>query len=209
MNVGTYYVKATVAADANHTAKTSAAVKLVIKKAASTITLKAKTANYTGKAIKIAAATKTGSTGKVTYTYYTNSGCTVKTTKANSGAAATGGAPVNAGTYYVKATVAADANHTAKTSAAVKLVIKKVSNKITASNFTKKKAASAQTFSIGAKRLGGAKLTYKSNNSNITVSAAGKVTIKKNYTGKATITITAAATANYNMTTKNITVTVK
>ena len=49
--------------------------------------------------------------GTVTYTYYTDSACTAKTTTANSGAAATGGKPVNAGTYYVKADVETTANY--------------------------------------------------------------------------------------------------
>ncbi|MFR5072940.1 MAG: InlB B-repeat-containing protein [Bianqueaceae bacterium] len=44
--------------------------------------------------------------GEVTYTYYTDSGCTTKTTAAN-GAAVEGGTPSYAGTYYVKAEVAA------------------------------------------------------------------------------------------------------
>ena len=49
--------------------------------------------------------------GTVTYTYYTDAGCTTKTTEANSGAAATGGKPANAGLYYVKADVAETANY--------------------------------------------------------------------------------------------------
>ena len=44
--------------------------------------------------------------GKASYAYYTNEGCTVKTTEANSGAETEGGVPKNAGKYYVKATVA-------------------------------------------------------------------------------------------------------
>ena len=51
--------------------------------------------------------------GAETFTYYTNSGCTTKTTTDNSGAATTGGKPVNAGTYYVKAEVATTANYLA------------------------------------------------------------------------------------------------
>ena len=49
----------------------------------------------------------------------------------------------------------------------------------------------------------------KSNNKNITVSSKGKITIKKNYIGKATITITAAKTNTYKKATKTITVTIK
>lgn len=84
----------------------------------------------------------------------------------------------------------------------------KSSNTITASNITKKASSKAQTFSLGAKAKGGAKLSYSSNNKKITVNSSGKVTIAKNYSGTAKITITTAATSAYNKTTKTITVTV-
>lgn len=129
VNVGTYYVKAAVASDGNYHAVTSPAAKIVIKEAASEITLKAKKAAYTGKAISINKAEVKGSTGKVTYTYYTNAKCTKKTKKKTSGASKTGAAPKKAGTYYVKASVEADGNCLAATSKAVKLVIKKSSKK--------------------------------------------------------------------------------
>ncbi|MGN0358771.1 MAG: fibronectin type III domain-containing protein [Blautia sp.] len=86
--------------------------------------------------------------------------------------------------------------------------INKIGNTITASNYTKTYSKESQSFSIGAKVKGNAKLTYKSNNSNITVNSQGKVTVKAKYIGKATITITSAATTNYKKTSKKITVTV-
>lgn len=86
--------------------------------------------------------------------------------------------------------------------------IKKADNKITASNYTKAYSSSKQTFSLDVKRLGKAKLTYKSNNKKITVSSSGKITIAAKYIGKATITITSASTGNYNKTQKKITITV-
>ena len=52
--------------------------------------------------------------GSVSYEYYTNSGCTTKTTTAN-GASATGGKPSYAGTYWVKATIAATTNYNSGT----------------------------------------------------------------------------------------------
>ena len=58
---------------------------------------------------------KSGSTGAVTYTYYTDAACTTKTTTA-SGAASDGAAPKNAGDYWVKATLAADSNYGSATS---------------------------------------------------------------------------------------------
>lgn len=45
--------------------------------------------------------------GMVTYTYYTDDTCTTQTTPAENGAEVNGGKPVYAGTYYVKAEVAA------------------------------------------------------------------------------------------------------
>ena len=64
-----------------------------------------------------------------------------------------------------------------------------------------------KSFNINAKTSGNGKLTYTSSNKKvITVNSAGKVTVK-GY-GKATITIKASATAQYNETYKKITITV-
>lgn len=120
--VGTYYVKAFVEEDANFAAAESNVAKLTVKKASSTISIAARTIEYNGKARSVRSADVTGSTGKVTYTYYTNSDCTKKTTTTN-GASAKGGAPSKKGTYYVKATVAADAHYKSATSSIVKLKI--------------------------------------------------------------------------------------
>ncbi len=198
VKAGTYYVKASVAADSNYKAATSKAVKLVIAKAASKVTLKAKTAVYTGKAININKAAVSGSKGKVAYTYYTDARCTKKAKT-----------HVNAGTYYVRASVAADANYKAATSSAVKLIIRKAAQKVAVSTTSKTFAvknvkAKAQVFSIGAKASGRGKLTYAkvSGSSALTINkTTGKITVKKG-TRKGTYTIrvkvTAAANANYN-----------
>lgn len=77
---------------------------------------------YDGTAVTDPTVSKSGSTGAVTYTYYTNEDCTTKTTTA-SGAASDGAAPKNAGDYWVKATLAADSNHSSATSAAKKFTI--------------------------------------------------------------------------------------
>lgn len=75
--------------------------------------------------------------------------------------------------------------------------------KITAKSF--KKTYGNKAFNIGAKAK--TKLSYKSSNRNVaTVSSTGRVTLKG--PGKATITITAAATSDYKAATKKITVTV-
>ena len=187
-----------------------------ILKQSSSVTLTAKTATYTGKAIAINKAKVTGSAGKVTYVYYRNAACTLKTgtTLATGKAAAAGGAPTRAGTYYVKATVAADTYHYAAASKAVKLVINKAAN--SATNVTASKTykystlkKNAQSFTIAATVKESAKKTFVLSSvptkakKYITVSSAGKVTIKKGlakgtYTIK--VKITAAATTNYKAT---------
>lgn len=77
---------------------------------------------YDGNVVTDPAVSKSGSTGAVTYTYYTDAACTTKTTTA-SGAASDGAAPKNAGDYWVVAAVAASANYNAATSAAKKFTI--------------------------------------------------------------------------------------
>lgn len=77
---------------------------------------------YDGNVVTDPAVSTSGSTGAVTYTYYTDAACTTKTTTA-SGAASDGAAPKNAGDYWVKATLAADSNHSSATSAAKKFTI--------------------------------------------------------------------------------------
>ena len=90
------------------------------KKTTSKITLKAKTATYTGKTISVDAATVVGSAGKVTYKYYSDSKCTKEVTS-----------HVNPGVYYVKATVAGDDSYTGATSKSVKLTISPKATKVT------------------------------------------------------------------------------
>lgn len=99
--------------------------------AAPGIALKSKTVVYSGKTVEIDTAAVRGAAdgiepdGAVTYTYYTKDTCTDadRTSVDQSGAEAVGGAPKAAGTYYVKATIAAGGNYTAATSAAVTLTI--------------------------------------------------------------------------------------
>jgi len=63
-------------------------------------------------------------------------------------------------------------------------------------------------FTLDAKTNGDGALSYSSNNTSVaTVTSAGKVTIKG--AGTAKITVTAAATSNYNKGTKTVTITVK
>lgn len=87
--------------------------------------------------------------------------------------------------------------------------IKKAAQKISAKS-TISKSAKSKAFSIGAKLTkGNGKLSYKSSNTKVAkVSKAGKVTLtgKK---GTAKITITAAATSNFNKATKTVTIKAK
>ena len=110
----------------------------------------------------------------------------------------------NVGT--AKATITGKGNY--KGTVTVKFTIKQAANTITAANVTKTASTKTQSFSIGAKVKGGAKLTYQSSSKSVKVSKSGKVTIAKKFVGKATITITAAATKNYKAGSKKVTVTV-
>lgn len=87
--------------------------------------------------------------------------------------------------------------------------IKRVYNKITASNFDKPYSVKKQTFYIKATALDPETvLTYKSSTSKVKVSAAGKVTVAKEFIGTAKITITAEETKSCASKSKTITVTV-
>lgn len=81
-------------------------------------------------------------------------------------------------------------------------------NPITVKNVTKTASTKTQTVKLGAKAKENAKLSYKSSSKSVKVDKNGKVTIAKNFVGKATITITSKATKNYKATTKKVTVTV-
>ena len=185
-NVGT--AKVTINGKGNYTGTVEKTFQI---KAASlskaTVTLAQTSVAYTGAAQTPAAAVtlngKTLSTADYTVAYQNNT---------------------NAGT--AKVTVTGKGNYTGTATAA--FTIAKAGNTVTASSVNKIVSAKAQSFSIGAKVKGGAKLTYKSNNKSITVDKNGKVTVAKNYIGKATITISAAATTNYNAAVKQIYVTV-
>ena len=108
---------------------------------------------------------------------------------------------INAGTASVKITGKGNYEGTVTKS----FTINRINNVITASNYTKSTSASQNvSFTLNVKRNANAKLSFKSNTKYVTVDAAGKVTIKRKYVGKATITITAAATQNYNAVAKKI-----
>ncbi len=159
---------------------------------AGSISITANGAEYTGRAyaesnIKV---TKTG-TGDVTFTYYTDTN--ELTTPDNSGAAYDGAAPKNAGTYYVKASMAASEKYGSATSDAVPFTITKKALTITAKdkNITFGDAAPDYTFTAAG---------YVGDDNDSVVNA--KLTCgyeQGSDAGTYTITVTAAA-ANYDIT---------
>ncbi len=185
----------------------NSAVEALAAKTSPKVTLKAKTVTYNGKAQKIAAATVSGSKGKVTYSYYTDAACKKKVAESK---------VINAGTYYVKASVAETDSTKAATTSAVKLTIKKanvaINTKTVAKNYKAAVVAKKkQTFTIGASATNKAKVKYQvtKKNAKVSVSGTGIVTVKKGTkkgTYKVTVKISTAATTNYNAASKNVTV---
>lgn len=104
--------------------------------------------------------------------------------------------------------LAMDAYQRASAGATKLFDVKWPANPITVKNVTKTMSTKAQTVKLGAKAKESAKLSYKSSSKSVKVDKNGKVTIAKNFVGKATITIATAPTKNYKATTKKVTVTV-
>lgn len=136
------------------------------------LSLKDKTAVYTGKSIAIGKAKVKGKAGNIVYTYYSDKKCK-KPVKNHT----------DAGTYYVKAQALAGNQYVVKSKPA-KLVVKKsgaaFSLKKPSITFKKGKVKQrAQTVMMAV--TGKGKFTYRktSGSGNITVSSNGKVTVKK------------------------------
>lgn len=112
---------------------------------------------------------------------------------------------VNAGT--AKAMITGVGNYTGTVTKT--FPIGKAANKISIkkSSYSLKCSKKAQTFTLKPKVTKG-KITYTSNNAKVNVSKTGKVTIAKNFTGKATITIR-VTDKNYKTATKKVVVKVK
>lgn len=114
-----------------------------IDKSISVITFKSdeKTVSYSGEKIEFTDddVNVTGTDGAVSYKYYTNDSGTLTSTSDSSGATTAGGAPKNAGTYYVKASVAGNEEYSsATTEKYAKLVINKVTLTPTIKTITSK-----------------------------------------------------------------------
>lgn len=162
-----------------------------------TVTLTAKTGLvYNGSAQAANTATVSPNTGgTVTYTYYTNSSCTTKTAAAaSSGSAASeGAAPKAAGTWYVKATVAAVTNKTnAASSSCVAHSISKATPTMTLSS-TSGTIIGKNSASVTVNYNGDGKVTTSSNATTYATASPATVTISS---GKGTVTITGANETN-------------
>jgi hypothetical protein len=107
-------------------------------------------------------------------------------------------------------TITAGDNNYEEVTKSVTVTVNQIAGQVKVSNasVTKTAKTSAQTFTIQATRSGSGKLTYSSNNKSVTVSNTGKVTISKNFVGKATITVKAAAAGAYKAANTKVTVTV-
>ncbi|MBO7674231.1 MAG: hypothetical protein J6S63_04405 [Atopobiaceae bacterium] len=209
-NIGVGNATVTVTGKGNYVGSLSR--EFVINKAKSSIRLTAQSKTYNGKALAYSGkVTKSGSSGKVTYAYFSDAKCTKKVTASK---------VKTAGTYYVKATVAADANHEVATSAAVKLTIAKAANPMTVKAVTrsaklatvKKKAVTVKIPMSVSKAQG--KLTYKkaSGSSVLSInSKTGQVSVKKGTkkgTYKIKVKVTAAGNTNYKSGAKTVACTV-
>ena len=170
-------------------------------KESSSISIKSKSVTYNGKAVnyKASDATVKGSSGKVSFAYYTDDKCTNQVQASN---------VKNAGTYYVKAIVAADQNYNEATSEVVKLTINKAKNRFAIKNANRSINAGKTAAGVKVSNKGSGNKTYK-------ISAVkkkkyaryfkinsknGKITVnKKTPKGKYVVTIRAKAapTVNY------------
>ena len=165
-----------------------------IIKQAGHISITAKPAEYTGSAYAESniEVTKTG-TGDVTYTYYTDAEAATLTTTDNSGAADEGGAPKNAGTYYVKATLAASENYGSATSDIASFTITKKALTVTADNKSITFGDEAPAYTFTATSYVG------DDNDNVVTANLTCGYEQGSDAGTYTITVTAAA-ANYDIT---------
>ena len=195
----------------NITVSTPISKEFNIVKGDSEVTLAAKSFTYSGKAIAMSGAKVTGSTGAVTYKYFSDKAATKEIS-----------APKAGGTYYATATVAADDNYNEATSAAAKVTINPAKNskfKVTA----KKKSFSAKAkkaTTLKAKALykvtsKAGKVTYKkaSGDKKITVASNGNIKVAKGLKAGKTYTVkvkaTSAKNANYKAASSTVAIKVK
>ena len=143
----------------------------------SVITMPAsRTVTYSGKGRTLKVTEVEGSTGEITYQYYTDKNCTTLVTKENSGAKETGLYPSEPGIYYVVATVAADDNYRETVSEPAKLTIKprvvetlKVENKVDGVKISWSKVEEADGYILYRRYAGGENKILKTFTKNTTL----------------------------------------
>ena len=179
-----------------------------IVKASSTISIPDKETTYSGKAVnyKVKEANVKGSSGAVSFKYYSDKACKKEIPASR---------VKNAGTYYAKASVAADDNYKAATSSAAQITVKKATQKVKEVKPLTKKLAKGNSFTLKAtatKEQGTAVFTQTSGKSYVKVTSTGKVTLKskaqKGKTYKVKVKVKIKATTNYQAT-KQVKKTVK
>ena len=191
VNNGSVTIKA--AENGNYTFQDVTAYFNIVAQAGS-ISITADGAVYTGAAYAESniEVTKNNEAANVTFTYYTDAEATVRTTT-DSGAASDGAAPKNAGTYYVKASMAASGNYGAATSNAEPFTITKKALTITADNQSITFGDAAPIYTFKGKG-------YVNGEDNSVVNAAFACTYERGSdAGTYEIKISAAA-ANYDIT---------
>ncbi|MBR3328016.1 MAG: hypothetical protein IKG22_11915 [Atopobiaceae bacterium] len=170
-------------------------VDFVITKALSSISIEDQTKTYTGKAVVYdAKPTTSGSLGEVTYAYFHDEQCLMPVDAAY---------VKNAGTYYVRATLAGDSNHEGAESNVAKLTIAPatIAGAAISSVANKTYNGKAQTqnpvVKLGATTLkAGTDYTISYKNNINAGRATLTVTGKGNYTGAKTATFVIAKAAN-------------
>lgn len=178
VNAGTYTATVSYAGNNNYAVATNVTVNIVINKAASTLELEDKEVTYNGEAQTIEADTELS----VTYEYY-------------NGESKLSAAPINAGTYTVKAIYVGDANHDPLTKEAT-LTIKKANTTITVDSTEITKAYDGEAVEVSATVSNGDEATITYSSTTAPVNA-----------GTYTATISYAGNDNYNAA-EDVTVTI-
>lgn len=191
INIGKYSVKATSNGNTNYLTNSTCA-KIYISSALDQITLSPKTAVYTGNKITANEASTLSNTS-ITYTYYSDTSCKTKLSEA----------PINAGTYSVKA-VSQGNNNYASTSICVAHTITKKNDTITLNNQSIKYTGQNITINNAqAESKGEITYSYYSDTSCTIPIAQGPLNVG-NYSVKATT----AGNNNYNQSSKCATLSV-
>jgi len=186
---GSYTVTASVAADAFYAAASSTALGFSIEKAASSITATGTTEyTYNASPQGPGTSTVTGSTGAVSYSYASVDGTTYPASATK---------PTLVGSYTVTASIAADANYTAASSAALAFSIDKAASSITATGtttYTYNASPQGPGTSTVTGSTGAVSYSYASVDGTTYPASATKPTLVGSYT----VTASVAADANYN-----------